>query len=107
MKLVTIVNIYNEINANVFANVLQRPPILAKRWRDAHAQFVDGRQRRLEFNLSGIKGMQHARSVVYHEMIHQYVEEYLHLSEDNHHGPIFWRNYKMFAPANITLGERL
>lgn len=107
MKRVTIINIYDELNSSVFANVLKRPPIFNKRWNDAHAQYVDGNKPRMEFNLAGLKGMQHARSVVYHEMVHQYVEEFLNVHEENHHGPIFWRNYKMFAPKNVELGETL
>lgn len=109
MKLKTIINIYRDFNARVFASVLREPRILAKRWRNAHAQYVtcNNGPSRLEFNPDGLEGIDHARAVVYHEMVHQYVEEYLKLDEDDHHGPIFWRNYKLFAPAGIELGECL
>lgn len=61
----------------------------------------------MEFNPADIKGIDFARTIVYHEMIHQYVEEFLELDESDHHGNIFWRNYRLFAPVNIELGELL
>ena len=61
----------------------------------------------MEFNPAGIKGISHARSVVYHEMIHQYLEDILDVQEDDHHGPVFWQYYTYFATIGIELGEEL
>ena len=58
------------------------------------------------FNSRAIKG-HWARSIVYHEMIHQYVEEYLGVDEKEHHGPVFWKHYRKFAPTNVILFEGL
>jgi hypothetical protein len=40
-------------------------------------------------------------------MVHQYIEEFLGLDESDHHGPLFWRNYKLFAPPITELGVEL
>ena len=109
MKLNTIKQIYRALNSEIFNGLLDEPVMLCKRWRDAHAQHVvvSNGPNRLEFNLNGIKGLAHATAVVYHEMIHQYIEEILHLDEDDHHGPIFWQWYEYLAPCGIELGEHL
>lgn len=109
MKRQTLINIYREFNTRNFGGVLVEPGIFALRWKDDLGQFVTSTNgsNRMEFNPNNIKGIPHARAVVYHEMIHQYVEEFLGLDEVNHHGSIFWRNYKMFATNGVELGERL
>ena len=97
MKLLTIKLIYNELNKSHFNNSLTIPMILIKRWRNAYAQHVvTNNSNRLEFNLRRLKYPM-ARSVIYHEMIHQYVEEILDIQEDDHHGEIFWLIYRWFA----------
>lgn len=109
MKLATLKNIYRNLNATVFSNLLTEPVILAKRWRNAHGQHVvptNGRNR-MEFNPAGIVGLSHARAVIYHEMVHQYVEEILDIQEDDHHGPIFWAWYTHLIKEPIELGEVL
>lgn len=109
MKLKTLINIYDELNATVFSNLLVKPVILAKRWRDAHAQHVvrSNGPNRMEFNPSDIIGLSHARAVVYHEMVHQYVEEILDIQEEDHHGPIFWQWYIYLIKEPIELREML
>jgi len=108
MKLKTLVGIWHELNKTIFANLLTEPKFFAKRWNDSHAQhYATNRYVVIEFNPVGIKGFDHATAIVYHEMIHQYIDEYLGLEETEHHGPLFWRNYNIFAPANIELGEVL
>jgi hypothetical protein len=110
LKLKTLIDIYNSLNNSQFANVLTRPVILGKRWRNAHGQYVvrNNAPNRMEFNPAGIKGIAHARSVVYHEMVHQYIEEFLENEDcDLHHGPEFWKAYRRFAPSDVELGECL
>ena len=109
MKLLTIKGIYRELNARNFGGVLVEPTILFKRWRNALGQFVDSGNSRctMEFQPEHMEGLSHARAVVYHEMVHQYLHEFLKVEEDNHHGPIFWKHYTMFATQGIELGELL
>lgn len=108
MKFQTFINIYDKLNANIFANVLERPRFRFTR-NNCHAQYVsDGHEfSEIHINPKDIRGFKHATAIIYHEMIHQYVEEFLNLTEENHHGPIFWRNYRMFAPSGVELGESL
>jgi len=101
MKRATLIKIYDQLNADLFNGALVRPTILCKRWY-SFGQFVNGRRHTMEFNPAMIKGLSFARAIVYHEMIHQYIEEVLGKSEVNHHGEIFWRVYKWFA-----IGERI
>jgi hypothetical protein len=109
MKLATIKILYDELNADLFAGALTRPRILAKRWRSAYAQYVTPNgPTRLEFNIANIKGFSMARAVLFHEMVHQYLEEILHSNEENPHGELFWRVYTWFAIGqNIQLFEEL
>jgi hypothetical protein len=85
------------------------PTILNRRWREAYGEYHTKKNGPsvLAFNLSQLEGFSHARAVVYHEMVHQYIEEFLGLDESDHHGPLFWRNYKLFAPPITELGVEL
>ena len=108
MKLATIKRIYDELNAAQFANVLTRPYFYATRNDREYASYVacDPLPSEIFFHTRAIKGYW-ARSLVYHEMIHQYIEEFLQVTEREHHGPTFWKNYRKFAPKNILLFEHL
>lgn len=107
MKLLTIKLIYNELNKSHFCSALEMPTILIKRWRNTYAQHVvrvNGPYR-LEFNLRRLK-YPRARSIIFHEMVHQYIEEILDIQEDNAHGEIFWAVYKWFAiDSDVELQE--
>ena len=107
MKHKTITSIYSALNTSVFNNLLVQPTILFTRLSDAHAQFVDGIRSRMEFNPVDICGLSHANALVYHEMIHQYLEDVLEVDEVDHHGPIFWQYYEYFNPGKIELGVNL
>ena len=109
MKLATIKYLYAELNARNFGGVLIQPVILVRRWRNALGQFVNSGNApsRIEFNPEHLEGISHARAVIYHEMIHQYLHEFLDVEEKDDHGPIFWKHYTMFATKGIELGECL
>ena len=79
MKLATIKKIYQELNAHNFGGVLDEPVILIKRWRNAIGQFetYENRQPVMCFNPEHFENLNHAKSVIFNEMIHQYVEEFL------------------------------
>lgn len=99
MKLNTIKTIYQELNALNFGNVLVMPMILFTRSRD-HDGSYDGAF--MTFNLADTKGFEAARELVYHEMIHQYVDEFLGIKDTCHHGREFKKNYNRFS-FNIAM----
>lgn len=108
MKLSTLIKIYDDLNRDQFAGALTRPPFYFTRATDYWACYQgDADGHGLFFNSRAIKGNM-ARSLVYHEMIHQFVEEIAHVDEgDNHHGPVFWSFYTRFAPADVQLFEEI
>jgi len=111
LKLSTYKHIYRALNNTVFRGVLTMPVILFTR-ANHHAQYINvgGNLSRsvIEINPREITGFQHATAIMYHEMIHQLIEEHFELEEDDHHGPLFWKYYKLFVPSlDIELGECL
>ena len=108
MKLATIKRVYDELNASQFAGLLYRPVFFGIRNNREYASYLyrEDSFSVMFFNNDVIKGYW-ARSIVYHEMTHQYLEEYLEVEEPDHHGPIFWKNYRKFAPKNVLLFEGL
>ncbi len=108
MKLNTLIQIYHQLNREIFAEVLTPPLFFATRSRDEFASYVEGISvpSEIHFNSRYIKG-HWARSIVYHEMIHQYLAEFLQINETNHHGELFWQEYRKFAPFDIVLFEGL
>jgi hypothetical protein len=102
VKLRTLINVWGQLNAEVFAGVLYPPCFYSTRSRNNFAGYAAGIdcESDMYFNLKHILGRL-ARSTVYHEMIHQYVEEYLGIEEENDHGPIFLKQYDKFKPADI------
>lgn len=108
MKLATIKRLYDELNESQFAGLLCRPMFYGIRNKREYASYVacDPLPSIMFYNHVAIKGFW-ARSIVYHEMTHQYVEEFLGIDEADHHGPIFWKNYRKFAPKNVLLFEGL
>ena len=97
MKLRTIVNLYDSLNTGVFADALLRPRILGIRNNREYASYVWQRTNRYIYvSLDSVKGMKMASALMFHEMVHQYVEEVLQVRETNPHGPIFWQTYLEF-----------
>jgi len=109
MKYNTVIIAFQELNARNFGGVLRQPVIVSLRHRGHHAACVSSTNKALYLtvNQKGFDSVSHMRSVMYHEMVHQYVEEFLGIDEELHHGPDFWRNYKMFATPELELGESL
>lgn len=108
MKLATLKRIYDELNASQFAGLLDRPRFFGIRNNREYASYVAVADDTsiMFYHNAAIKG-HWARSIVYHEMTHQYVEEFLGIDEADHHGPVFWKNYRKFAPLNVILFEGL
>lgn len=99
MKFRTFVTLYNDLNSTVFNDLLTRPVIRATK-----GDRVFGSYRAMYRNIRGvliinlkIKGIATAKETVYHEMIHQYLDEILDIEESNPHGPIFQQYYAYFA----------
>ncbi|MBW2647683.1 MAG: hypothetical protein JRE23_16210 [Deltaproteobacteria bacterium] len=109
MKFNTVIIAYQELNARNFGGVLRQPIIVSLRHRGHHAAVVSSTNKAtyLTVNPKDFDSVLHMRSVIYHEMTHQYVEEFLGIDEEEEHGPIFWRNYRMFATPELELGESL
>jgi hypothetical protein len=110
MKLTTAKRIYDALNDTVFAGLLYRPLLCGTRNRYTYAAYEAGIgvQSRIYINSREIANCPvNGESFIYHEMIHQYLEEYLGIEESDHHGPEFWRNYRLFAPKGIILFEDL
>jgi hypothetical protein len=110
MKLNTARTTYDKFNAEIFSNLLVRPVFRRTRARYEYASYVPGFNvyypSIIFINLNHVNG-NNVRSIIYHEMIHQYVEEFLRVEESDHHGPEFWRNYRLFKPSDVVLFEEL
>ena len=103
MKLRTFERLYDELNSSTFAGVLSCARIMHTRSIRDYAVF-DPNTYIISFNTKAISGMLMARSIVYHEMIHQYLDQILNI--DEHHGINFWKAYRKFNPGNVILSER-
>jgi len=101
MNLRTFKNIWEQLNNEVFSGLLFPPRFYRTRSNYSYATYVAGIDCESDMyyhrDIPGRLG----RSTVYHEMIHQYVEEFLGLDEVDHHGPIFLKQYNKFRPSDI------
>jgi len=107
----TFVNLFNELNSSTFAGVLSYPRILNTRTNRDYAFYEGiltdfGYVSNIFFSMRTIKGLKLAKDLVYHEMVHQYVQEILNIEEEVHHGPEFWKVYRRFRPEGVKLGVR-
>ena len=96
MKLITIKLIWRVLNANNFGGVLVEPRIGFSRTRRVDG-FWESAGRFMMFNLTDTKGFVSVIELVYHEMIHQYIDEFLNLTVEDDHGKEFKRQYNKFA----------
>ena len=105
MKLNTFKNLYRKLNAKIFANLLIEPKFFSRRWRVTLGQYYQhsrGRYSVIEFQTKETP-KELLLTVVYHEMIHQYVDEFLGIDEEDDHGEEFQRNYRLFAPPGVKM----
>jgi hypothetical protein len=108
MKLKTCINLYEKLNAEVFNHVLYRPAFRATRARGEYASYEAWIDTNTGHNIQGViycnlKELDGSNVywIIYHEMIHQYIEEFLDVTEDDHHGEIFQRNYNLLKPEGV------
>jgi hypothetical protein len=109
VKLITVIIAYQELNARNFGGVLRQPVITFSKHSEHHAAYVTSTNKAAYFtvNLLGFDNVQHMRSVMYHEMTHQYIEEFLNIDDKKDHGALFWKHYRKFATPELELGEYL
>jgi hypothetical protein len=93
--------LYNDLNVTCFDGKLNKPTILISR-ADVHGHYTFGGNFKpyMAFNPADDKGLRAMRATVYHEMVHQYLEEVLGIEEAKMHGDVFWLTYFLFA--NMT-----
>ena len=101
MKLATIKRVYQQINNRNFGGVLTMPRILFSRSLDYDAQHSGDI---IEFNLRDTKGIAQLSELVYHEQCHQYVDSFLQVEDNTHHGHEFTQTYNKFC-SGITTDE--
>jgi len=107
VKLRTAKRIYDAINAKNFGGVLHRPRFLNTHSRSTYAAYEwTDRYSMIHVNLKTLRWY-NAYSIIFHEMIHQYLEEFLGIDEGTHHGFRFWQESKKFASTNFILFEEL
>lgn len=93
MKLNTVKKLYAELNARNFGGVLETPRIHFSRTRLCDAFYWHNG---LGLNLETVKGFDAVRELLFHEMCHQYVHEFLGLETVPDHGRDFKKTYNKF-----------
>jgi len=94
MKLATVKRVYGELNALNFGGVLTMPRISFTR-----CSYVDGCYvgDAMEFNLNDTSGLVELAELVYHEMVHQYIAEFLGIVNWDNHNSTFVKMYNKFS----------
>ena len=99
MKRNTIISIYHELNRDCFNGLLTMPAIRASRSEGERGSYLEAHKKaRAIMFYNPRNSYLMARTIVYHEMVHQFLAEIMQITEDNHHGAIFWETYVQFAP---------
>ena len=94
MKLVTVKAIYRKLNTLNFGGVLTMPTIKFNRCRTKDGFYdIDT----MQFNLADTKGFNAVTELIYHEMIHQYIDTFLKLEVIDDHGKEFKKHYNKFS----------
>jgi len=94
LKLETVKRIYKKLNTRNFGGVLTEPKFFFSRMRDDHAKY-DGIA--MHFNLADTKGYIAVTELIYHEIIHQYIDEFLGFTNYDDHGKEFKKQYNKFS----------
>ena len=96
MKLNTIKNIWQELNARNFGGVLAAPRI---RWHRHHSEAA--KYNGVVIFVSRGMPISETRETLYHEMVHQYIAEFLEIDETPHHNGLFRKTYTKFLTDDI------
>jgi hypothetical protein len=96
MKHRTAKAVYETLNARNFGGVLEMPAILFTRNTRVHGEQNTGF---IKLNFTDIRGMSAKVETIYHEMVHQYIDEYLDIDlwETDYHGSKFIKQYNKFS----------
>lgn len=98
MKLDTVKSIYRALNRKNFGGVLTQPVLKFSRTRLSHAKYNGVT---MEFNLDDTKGFAAVTELVFHEMIHQYIDEFLKFENYDDHGKEFKKQYNKFSSSIV------
>lgn len=109
MKLATIKKEFDRINAEYFKGDLSIPRICNTRSRSTYGQtWADRRNVVMEFNLRAIPEMQVSiDELIFHEMIHQFIDHELELEDDGHHGTWFRYFHSVVGRGHFSYFEEL
>ena len=104
MKFKTLIKIYDQLNEKNFGGVLSRPVIRFNRTKNIDGFWCEGK---MGFNLSDTKGFFKVTELVYHEMVHQYIDEFLKLELQDDHGKEFKKCYRKFHTHDFLFDKGL
>ena len=99
MKRNTVIGAYEKLNARNFGGVLNMPRIAMTRCRTVHAQYTGDA---IEFNLADTSGIFALYELVFHEMCHQYIAEFLGVENWDNHNSTFVKTYRKFCAGIMT-----
>lgn len=101
MKLNTVKAIYSKLNNLNFGSVLEMPIIKFTRSKVNHGYYD---VQSITVNLADTVGVVAVTELIYHEMIHQYISEFLKLETSDDHGKEFKKQYNKFS-FNVSMDE--
>ena len=96
MKLATVKRIWQELNARNFGGVLCAPRIRWNRHHKHAGKFGNG-----FMYIARDICIVEMRETVYHEMCHQYIDEFLNIDEEPEHNGLFRKTYTKFLSNDI------
>ena len=98
MKYRTVSNLFDSINARNFGDVLERPVIRFTRSLDTDGSH-NGQV--LQFNPAAITGIAQAKELLFHEMLHDYIDSYIAWPDTSEHGVLFHFYYRELITDDI------
>jgi predicted SprT family Zn-dependent metalloprotease len=95
MKLKTVKSIYTNLIAKNFGGVISPAHIRFTRARQIDG-YYEGRANIIRFNLDDTKGIDLVTELVFHELCHQYIDQFLHVADYDNHNALFRKTYNKF-----------
>lgn len=98
MKYKTISDLFDVINAQNFGDVLERPTI-----RFTRSNRLDGSHNGLllQFNPAAVNGIAQAKELLFHEMLHDYIDSHIAWPDTGEHGILFRFYYRELITDDI------
>ena len=101
IKLLSVKRAYFKLNSLNFGGVLEQPKFGFSKMRSMDG-YYDHDTNMMRFNLVDTKGLDALTELVYHEMIHQYIDQFLELEVSDDHGKEFKKQYNKFCFGVVT-----